>query len=318
MTLRHLALAAAFAATCATAADEYPHKPIRMIDPYAPGGSTEAQARTIGQKLTDAWGEPVVIDGRPGAGSAIGSQIVANAPPDGYTLLFNNAAIGTTANMMRKPLYDPVKDLSAVILVGTQPFILVAHPSMPGTVKELVALAKAKPGTINFASAGSGGASHLAMEYLKSLARIDIVHVPYKGGSVMVTDLLGGRVNMGMANLTTVLPHLRAGRLQALAIGTRSRSPLMPDMPTLSEAGVTGYEANNWNGVVVPRAPPRPIVETLNRAIVAALNEPQIAERVAAAGLDVIADSPAEFARYLKSEADKWGRVVKRAGIRAE
>jgi tripartite-type tricarboxylate transporter receptor subunit TctC len=315
MILKHLALAAALVVTCATAADDYPHKPIRIIDPYAPGGSTEAQARALGAKLTEAWGEPVVIDGRPGAGSAIGSQIVANAAPDGYTLLFNNAAIGTTANMMRKPLYDPVKDLAAVILVGTQAFFLVAHPSMPATLKDLIALAKAKPGAINFASAGSGGASHLAMEYLKSLAHIDIVHVPYKGSAPSSTALIAGEVQIAMFSGKSVLPHVQAGRLRALGVSTLKRSAVLPDVPPIAEAGVPGYEVVQWSGIYAPAGTPRAIVVKLNREINEALKLPDVRERFANIGVEPAGSTPEAFAAYTVAEVRKWKKVIDDARI---
>jgi tripartite-type tricarboxylate transporter receptor subunit TctC len=197
--------------------------------------------------------------------------------------------------------------------------LLVVHPSLaPATVKDLVALLRAEPGRYTYGSSGIGGAGHLAMALFTHMAGVELVHVPYKGGAPMVADLVAGRVHMGMANLTTALPHLRANRLRALAIGTSRRSPVVPDMPTLSEAGITGYEANNWNGIVVPRATPAKVIETLHAAIASVLREPATAERVTAAGMDVIGDTPAEFARYLRAEGEKWARVVKTAGIRPE
>jgi tripartite-type tricarboxylate transporter receptor subunit TctC len=215
--------------------------------------------------------------------------------------------------------YVVERDFAAVGNMVSSSNLLVVHPMLNvATVKALIALARAQPGHYNYGSSGVGGAGHLAMALFTHMAEVELVHVPYKGGAPMVADLLAGRVNIGMANLTTALPHLRSGRLRALAIGTSKRSALVPDKPTMSEAGVSGYEANNWNGIVVPRATPKPGIETLNAAVVAVLREPAMAERISGAGLEVVGDTPAQFARYLRSEADKWGKVVKTAGIKAE
>lgn len=318
MSIRLIAIAVSLAASCAASADTYPGKPIRIIDPYAPGGSTEAQARAIGQKLTEAWGEPVVIDGRPGAGSAIGTQIVARSTPDGYTLLFTNAAYATTPNLARKPLYDPLKDLAPVILVGTQPLILVVHPSMPSTLKDLLAHAKGNPGKVNFASAGTGGATHLAMELFKSMARIDIVHVPYKGSAPSATAIMGGEVQMGIFSGNSVLPHIGAGRLRALGVSTSTRSAALPDVPPIAQAGVPGYEVVQWSGIYAPAGTPREIVAKLNRQINAALKTSDVKERFARIGVEPAGSTPQEFAAFSASEVRKWKKVIDDAGIPRE
>ncbi|MGE5522169.1 MAG: tripartite tricarboxylate transporter substrate binding protein [Rhodospirillaceae bacterium] len=318
MSIRLIAIAVSLAASCAASADTYPGRPIRIIDPYAPGGSTEAQARAIGQKLTEAWGEPVVIDGRPGAGSAIGTQIVARSTPDGYTLLFTNAAYATTPNLARKPLYDPLKDLAPVILVGTQPLILVVHPSMPSTLKDLLAYAKGNPGRVNFASAGTGGATHLAMELFKSMARIDIVHVPYKGSAPSATAIMAGEVQMGIFSGNSVLPHIGAGRLRALGVSTSTRSAALPDVPPIAQAGVPGYEVVQWSGIYAPAGTPREIVAKLNRQINAALKTPDVKERFARIGVESAGSTPQEFAAFSASEVRKWKKVIEDAGIPRE
>lgn len=319
MSIRHFTLAALLAAACtAAAADSYPSRPIRVIDPYAPGGSTEAQARALGQKLTEAWGQAVVVDGRPGAGSAIGTQIAAKSTPDGYTLLFTNAAFATTPNLARKPLYDPLKDLVPVILVGTQPLILVVHPSMPATLKELLAYAKANPGKINFASAGTGGATHLAMELFKSTARIDIVHVPYKGSAPSATAIMAGEVQMGIFSGNSVLPHIGAGRLRALGVSTPKRSVALPDVPPITQAGVPGYEVVQWSGIYAPAGTPRDIVARLNKQINEVLRMPDVKERFARIGVEPAGGTTQEFAAFTVAEVRKWKKVIDDAGIPRE
>jgi len=241
LSFGYWALALSIAAACpAAVAAQYPDKPIRIIDPYAPGGSTEAQARVIGQKLTEAWGQPIVIDGRPGAASAIGTQIVARSTPDGYTLLVNNAALATVPNLSRQPLFDPIKDLAPVIQVGAQPLILVGLPSLPNNLKELLSYAKANPGKLNYGSAGTGGATHLSMEYLTSMAGIKLVHVPYKGSAPSAAAMAGGEVQLGIFSANSVLPHIHSGRLPAFGVSTIKRSPALPDVPSIAEAGVPG------------------------------------------------------------------------------
>jgi tripartite-type tricarboxylate transporter receptor subunit TctC len=289
-----------------------------VIDPYAPGGSTEAQARAIGQKLTEAWGQAVVIDGRPGAGSAIGTQIVARSTPDGYTLLFTNAAFATAPNLARKPLFDPLVDLAPVILVGTQPLILVVHPSMPASLKELLAYAKTNPSKVNFASAGTGGATHLAMELFKTMAGIDIVHVPYKGSAPSATAIMAGEVQMGIFSGNSVLPHIAAGRLRALGVSTPKRSVALPDLPTITQSGVPGYEVVQWSGIYAPAGTPRDIVAKLNRQINEVLKMPDVKERFARIGVEPAGSTPQEFAAFTAAEVRKWKKVIADAGIPRE
>ena len=297
----------------------YPNRPLRVLVPYAAGGSTDVLARMVGQKLTTTLGQPVVIDNRPGAGTLIATEIVARAAPDGYTLLMATPPLPVAPALFQKVPFDVERDFAAVTNIAATSNVLTVHPAVPAhTVKELVALAKSDPGKYTFGSSGIGGASHLATELFRSMAGIQLVHVPYKGGSVAVTDLLGGRLTLMFANLTTVQAHIKTGKVRALAIGTAQRSLIMPDLPTVAEAGVPGYEANNWNGVVVPAGTPRTTIERLQREIKAIVNAPDTRDKLLAAAFEPIADTPAEFARYLASERIKWGRVVKEAGVKPE
>ena len=318
-SVKYWALALSIAAAChAAGADQYPSKPIRIIDPYAPGGSTEAQARVIGQKLTELWGQPIVIDGRAGAASAIGTQIVAKSTPDGYTLLINNAALATVPNLSLKPLFDPIKDLAPVIQVGAQPLILVALPSLPGNLKELLNYAKANPGKLNYGSAGTGGATHLSMEYLMSMAGVKFVHVPYKGSAPSVTAMVGGEVQLGIFSANSVLPHVHSGRLRALGISTIKRSPALPDVPSIAEAGVPGYEVVQWSGIFAPAGTPSEITGKLNRQINEILTLPDVKERLARLGVDAAGGTSKEFAAFTAAEVRKWAKVIAVAGIPRE
>ena len=312
-------LLAASVAHSATSAPSYPLRPVRLIVPYSAGGSSDALARIVAQRVSERLGQQLVVDNRAGAGTLIGTEIAARAAADGYTLLVATPPLVINPTLYAKATYAPERDFAAVTNMAASSNLLVVQPALPASsVKELVALLRSQPGRYTYGSSGVGGASHLAAALFAHMAGVELVHVPYKGGAPMVSDLLAGRVQLAMANLTTALPHLKSGRLRALAIGTKVRSALLPDMPTLSEAGITGYEANNWNGIVVPRATPPKVVDVLNRVVVAVLREPAVSERIANAGLDVVADTPAEFAAYLKSEAEKWAKVIRAAGIKAE
>jgi tripartite-type tricarboxylate transporter receptor subunit TctC len=276
-------------------------------------------ARMVGQKLTEALGQPVVIDNRPGAGTLIATEIVARAVPDGHTLLMATPPLAVAPALFQKVPFDISRDFAAVTNIAATSNVLVVHPSVPAqTVKELVVLAKANPRKYTFGSSGIGGASHLAMELFRSMAGIELVHVPYKGGSLAVTDLLGGRLALMFANLTTVQAHIKSGKVRALAIGTARRSPVVPELPTVAEAGVPGYEANNWNGVVVPAGTPRTAIERLQREIKAIVSASDMRDKLLAAAFEPVADTPAEFARYLASERTKWAKVVIDAGVKPE
>ncbi len=306
-----------FAATVQAA--DYPQRPIRLVVPYAAGGSTDTVARIVGARLGERLGQQIVVDNRTGAGTLIGTEIVQHATADGHVLLMATPPLAVNPSLYAKVSYAVERDFVAVTNVAGSSNLLVVHPSLPAnSVSELVALLKAAPGKYNYGSSGVGGAGHLAMALFESMAGVDVVHVPYKGGAPAVVDLVAGRLTLMMANLTTAQPHIRAGKLRGLGVGKVKRSPLFPEMPTIAEAGVKGYEANNWNGVVAPTGTPRPAIERLHQEIVATLKEPAIADRMARAGLEPVGDTPAEFAQYLKSEAAKWGKLVKSAGIKPE
>jgi len=312
-------LALSIAAACpAAGAGQYPDKPIRIIDPYAPGGSTEAQARVIGQKLTELWGQPVIIDGRPGAASALGTQIVAKSTPDGYTLLVNNATFATVSSLSRQPLFDPLKDLAPVIQVGSQPLILIALPSLAGSLKELLSYAKANPGKLNYGSSGTGSGTHLSMELLMSMAGVKFVHVPYKGSAPSVTAILGGEVQLGIFSANSMLPHIQSGRLRALGVSSARRTPTFPDVPTIAEAGVPGYEVVQWSGIFAPAGTPSEIVGKLNRQINEALTLPDVKERLAKLGVDPVGGTSQQFAAFTSAEVRKWAKVIAVAGISRE
>jgi tripartite-type tricarboxylate transporter receptor subunit TctC len=306
-----------FAATVQAA--DYPQRPVRLVVPYAAGGSTDTVARIVGARLGERLGQQIVVDNRTGAGTLIGTEIVQHATADGHVLLMATPPLAVNPSLYAKVSYAVERDFVAVTNVAGSSNLLVVHPSLPAnSVSELVALLKAAPGKYNYGSSGVGGAGHLAMALFESMAGVDVVHVPYKGGAPAVVDLVAGRLTLMMANLTTAQPHIRAGKLRGLGVGKVKRSPLFPEMPTIAEAGVKGYEANNWNGVVAPTGTPRLAIERLHQEIVATLKEPAIADRMARAGLEPVGDTPAEFAQYLKSEAAKWGKLVKSAGIKPE
>ena len=321
---RRISMAAAIAALAIgsgfeVSAQNYPTRPLRVVVPYAAGGSTDVLARMVGQKLTEALGQPVVIDNRPGAGTLIATEIVARAGPDGHTLLMATPPLAVAPALFQNVPFDIFRDFAAVTNIAATSNVLVVHPSVPAqTVKELVVLAKANPRKYTFGSSGIGGASHLAMELFRSMAGIELVHVPYKGGSLAVTDLLGGRLALMFANLTTVQAHIKSGKVRALAIGTARRSLVVPELPTVAEAGVPGYEANNWNGVVVPAGTPRTAIERLQREIKAIVSASDMRDKLLAAAFEPVADTPAEFARYLASERTKWAKVVIDAGVKPE
>jgi len=297
----------------------YPERPVRLIVPYAAGGSTDTVARIVGARLGERLGQQVVIDNRTGAGTIIGTEIVARSAPDGYTLLMATPPLVVNPSLYDKVPYVVDRDFAAVTNVAASSNLLVVHPSLPAqNTRELIALLKASPGKYTYGSSGVGGASHLAMALFLNMADAEAVHVPYKGGAPAVVDLVAGRLSMAMANLTTAQPHIRSGRMRPLGIGTVKRSPLLPELPTIAESGLPKYEANNWNGVVAPAGTPRAVVERLQRDIAAVLKEPQVLERLANSALDPVGDTTSEFSRYLKSEGDKWGRLVKQAGIKAE
>ena len=304
----------------AALAQSYPTRPIKLIVPYAPGGPGDILGRLMAQKLTDGLGQPVVVDYRPGAGGTIGTEAVARSPADGYTLLIAaNGALAINVTLLKTLPYDPLRDLTPVIHVATVPLILTVHPSVPArTVGELIALLKAKPNSYAFASAGNGTPQHLAGELFKSVTGVSMVHVPYKGTVPAVNDLVAGQVPLALENITGVLPHVRSGRLRALAIAASTRSSLLPEVPTMSEAGVPGFEASAWFGIMAPTGTPQAIVDRLNALMAKALDTPELKQRLAGLGSDPVHGSPDAFGAFIQSEIVKWGKVVKESGATAE
>jgi tripartite-type tricarboxylate transporter receptor subunit TctC len=299
-------------------APDYPTKPVRFIVGFTPGGGSDIVARLLGQKLTETWGQAVVVDNRPGAAGMIANEIVAKAPADGYTILVISASFTINPALQRSIAYDPVRDFAPVTLASSAPYVLAINPAVPAqSVKDLLALAKARPGKLNYASAGTGSTLHLAAELFKSLAQVDIVHVPYKGAAG-IPDLIAGAVQMTIAGPPQTLPHVKAGRLRALGVTTIKRSAVLPELPTIAESGVPGYEVDSWYGVLAPAATPKPRVDRLSAAITQALAEPDVKERFAAQGLEPRGTSPEEFAGYVKTDLVKWAKVVRAAGIKPE
>jgi tripartite-type tricarboxylate transporter receptor subunit TctC len=298
---------------------QYPVKPLRLIVPYPPGGGTDTLARLLVQKLSEALGQQVVLDNRPGAGANIGVEAAAKSPPDGYTLLLATIANAISASLYTKLNYDLVKDFSSVTLLATTPHMLVVHPSVPArSVKEFVALATARPQQLAYSSSGSGTPSHLAGELFASMTGVRLVHVPYKGGGPSVIALLSGEVSVGFATMPSVIPHVKAGKLRALAVTTAQRSPSFPQLPTISEAGVPGYDAGSWYGLLVPAGTPKEVVARLNAETVKLLKLPEVKERLDSAGFEVLVSTPEEYAAFTRNEIEKWAKVVKASGARAD
>jgi len=315
-----LLMAVALWFTGAAAAQGYPTKPVRMVITYPPGGNTDLVGRAMAQKMTEGLGQQVVVDNRGGAGGVMGTMITAHAAPDGYTVM-----LGTSAGMVVNPLlssklpYDALKDLDPVSNVIIVPQLLVTNPQLPAkTIKELIALAKAKPGTLNAGSSGIGTPNHLGTELLKALAGVNIVHVPYKGGGPALTDLIGGQIQMAFSSIPAVLPHIKAGRLNVLGVGSAKRSPALPNVPTIAEAGVPGYEYTTWYGIFVPARTPQAIITRLNSEIVRGLAAPDLNQRFVANGGDPAPSTPDELRRYMIEESARWAKTIKAAGIRID
>jgi tripartite-type tricarboxylate transporter receptor subunit TctC len=316
-----LALSFVIAGLCGIAqAQTYPTKTIRMIVAYPPGGGTDIVGRLIGQKLAESLGQNVVVDNRGGTTGNIGTELAARATPDGHTLLMGNVAPNAiNVSLFKKLPFDPVKDFAPVSLVAITPNILVVHPGLPvHTVKDLLELAKAKPGTLNYPSAGVGSSSHLAGELLRALAHADIVHVPYKGGGPALIALLSGQMQIMFATMPAAMPHVKAGKLRPVAVTTSKRSQTLPELPTIAESGVKGYEAATWYGVLAPAGTPGPVITRLHAEVVRAVESPDMRERFASQGFEPAGTTPAEFAAYIKAEIAKWGKVIRQAGIKAD
>jgi tripartite-type tricarboxylate transporter receptor subunit TctC len=324
MMKRWSGLTAALALMLASAgafAQGYPNKPIRLVVPYPAGGPLDIMARAIGQKLTEAWKQPVVVDNRAGAGGNIGADFVAKSAPDGYTLLMG--AVATHAinpSLYSKIPYDPVKDFAPVALVAQVPNILVVNPAVPAkTVRELIDLARAKPGTLNFGSGSTGSTGHLAGELFNTMAGVKMVHIPYKGSAPATADLLGGQVQLMFDNLASALPNVKAGKLRALAVTTLVRSPAIPDLPTIAESGLPGFDLTTWFGLMVPAGTPPEIVARLNAEIVRALDAKDMRERLEKMGAEPLSNNtPEHFAAFIRTEAAKYAKVVKESGAKVD
>ncbi|HEY3049320.1 MAG TPA: tripartite tricarboxylate transporter substrate binding protein [Polaromonas sp.] len=304
----------------AWAQDKYPSKPITLICPYAAGGNADQRSRQIGRFLSTALGQPVIVDNKPGAGGNIGTEAIARAKPDGYTIGMGNfAPLAVNPTMFKKMNFDPAKDLVPVCLIEKGPLVLMVPANSPfKSVKDIMAAAKASPGKLSFASGGLGGSHHLSGEMFKSLAGVSITHIPYKGGAPATTDLMGGQVDMMFEQMYSAAPSIRAGKLRALAITSKTRSPLFPDLPTMAEAGVPGFEVQNWQGLVAPAGTPAALIKLLNETTNKALADPTIKEQMLGQGNELGGGTPEQFASFIKSEADRWGKLVKSANIKPE
>jgi tripartite-type tricarboxylate transporter receptor subunit TctC len=312
-----LCIGAAVLGATVASAQEFPSKPIRLIVPFPPGGPNDLIGRVVGQKMSELLKQQVVIDNRGGAGGALGTDVVAKAAPDGHTIAISSAgALAISMGLQEKIPYDTLKHLKPVTLVAKVPELLVAATSLPANdLKELVALARAKPGTLNYASSGPGSMPHLAGELLKVAAKIDIVHVPYKGAAPAVNDLIGQQVQMAFFDLPVLLPQVEAGKLKPIVVGSRERAASLKHVPTTFELGYPQVEANNWYGMVAPAATPPAILARLHQATVEALRDPSVREKLSSQGLTLVGDKPDEFTAYIRSEIDKWGKVAKAAGL---
>jgi len=314
----------AFLLICALAggvalAQPYPARVVRIVVPLPPGGSNDLLARIVAEKLAPALGQPVVVDNRPGASGNIGTEIVARSAPDGHVLLMANTAHVINPSLFAKLPYDPIRDFAPVALMSSAHFALVVHPSVPArSVKEFFAVAKARPGALTFASAGNGAPHHLAMELLKSMARVDLTHVPYKGAGQFVPALVTGEVSSVIGAINSLLPHVKPDRLRILGMAGNRRTPLLPEVPTIAEAGLPGFALDNWGGMLAPAGTPRGIIDRLHGEIARALREQQVAERLAAQGIEVTLAAPDEFQALMKTHMAKWAKVVKAANVRLD
>lgn len=297
-------------------AQSYPTRPVRFIIPFAPGGGADLVGRVIGQKLTEIWGQPVIVDNRPGAGANIAAGIAARAAPDGYTVFQFNIANAIAVSVHKKLTYDPVKDFAAVTQLASTPFILVGHPSVRAqNIRELIALAKTEPGSLNYASSGTGGPSHFLGELFKTMAQINLVHVPYTSVAPALNDLLPGRMHLMFVIPAVALPHIATGKLRPFGVSSAARTVLAPEIPTIGESGLAGFEGGAWYGVVVPINTPRAIVLKLNQDFIKVLRQPGLRERFADQGVELVGSSPQEFAQFIKSEISKFHRVAATSGL---
>jgi len=302
----------------ALAQDAYPSKPVRMILPFPPGGGTDILGRLIADKLSAALGQPVVAENRGGAGGNVGAEAAAHSAPDGYTLVLVAPSLAISPTLYSKLNYDPVKDLTPISLVAVAPNVIVTQPSMPPTLREFIALVKEKPGAFNFGSGGAGTSNHLAGELFNLVAGVKLVHIPYKGVNLAMQDVLAGSIHFVVIGAAAAAPHIRAGKLRALAVINKERLPALPEVPTVAEAGLPNFEVTTWYGVLAPTGTPRPIITRLNAELVKAMHSPDVKERLAKQGTDPLTSTPEEFAAYIKQEIAKWGDVIRKANLKAE
>lgn len=303
-----------------SAVEAYPTRPIRLIIPFGPGASNDIVARIIAPRMSEGLGQSVVVDNRTGAGGIVAAELVAQAQPDGHTALMGSPGpLVVNPLLMPKLSYNPQRDFAPVALVSIVPGVLLVHPATPvKSVSELIVLARGKPGQMNYASTGQGTVPHLSGELFKVLAKVDLVHVPYKGSGAAIADLLGGQINVFFDNMASALPHVKSGRLRGLAITTARRSEQLPNLPTMIEAGVPGYESSSWNGIVMPAKTPKAVIDRFYGELAKALQTPDVRDRITGLGAEVSGITPAEFTKFMQRETQKWGRVVKEAGIKAE
>ena len=318
--IRVFTFAALAACAAVTAAQDYPRKTVRVIAPFAPGGATDLLARLVSQKLSERWGHTVLVDNRTGAGGHIGAEVAARSAPDGYTLLVAGAPHAIGMSLYKKLNYDLAKDLTPISNLATYPSAIVVHPSLPvKSVKDLMALARSRPGELNFGSAGSGSPNHLAIELFKTMAKVKMVHVPYKGGSgQMVGDLIAGQVQLASIGLPPSMPHIKSGRLRVIAVTATKRSPLLPDAPTVAEAGLPGFDVTSWYGIFGPAGLPREVVAKANADVVAVLGAPDMKERLASSGADPAPTTPEELGKLVRAEIAKWAKVVADSGAKVD
>ena len=297
----------------------YPTKPVRFIVGFAPGGGTDVVARGVANKLSEMWKQQVAVDNRPGAATIVGTELAARAPADGYTMLLASSSYAINAAFQKKLPYDPLKDLIAVTQTAFQPYVIVVYPGVPArSLKELIGYARANPGKLNYGSPGSGSGGHLAAELFRMVTQTEMVHVPYRGGALALTDLLGGQIQMMFPTILTVAPHIKSGGMRSLAVTSSRRSSALPDVPTVAEAALPGFVAASWNGVMVPAGTPPAIVAKLNRDIVQVLKTSEVRDMLAADGAEPMGNTQEQFARHIREEIQKWTKVISAAGIKSD
>ncbi len=313
-------LIAAFAWSSQLLAQAYPGKPIRIIVPYSAGGGTDIVARAVGQKLSEAWGQSVIVDNRAGASGMIGAEAVAKAPADGYTLLMATPPeVAVNHHLYSKVSYSPERDFAPITLVAVTPLVIAVHPDVRArNIQELVALARAKPGTLAYATPGTGSTQHLTAEMLMAAAHIQLVHIPYKGAGQSIPDVMGGQVPLGIYGLLTINQQAKAGRLRVLAVTTLKRASTAQDLPTLAESGFPGFDTSLWFGLLAPAATPKGVIGRVHAEVLRALKKPEVVERIASQGADIVGSSPAEFAAFIASESAKYARIIKQAGVKLD